>query len=120
MSEVMFFLGAVGLAVAALAPLVYLALFKPPLEKKLLFVAASACSSLLLALYVKPDLADRLILGTLQVDHAVETARPVRHLNFEHRKADDGYEYRLPGLGLCRSSQEARLRQDRYGLELLG
>ena len=26
----------------------------------------------------------------------------------------------LPGLGLCRSSEEARLRQDRYGLELLG
>ena len=42
MSEVLFFLGAVGLAVAALAPLVYLALFDPPLEKKLLLVAASA------------------------------------------------------------------------------
>ena len=79
------------------APLVYLALFDPPLEKKLLLVAASACSALLLALYVKPDLADRLILGTLQVDQAVETARPVRYLDFEHRKTDDGYEYRLPG-----------------------
>lgn len=78
-------------------PLVYLALFDPPLEKKLLLVAASACSALLLALYVKPDLADRLILGTLQVDQAVETARPVRYLDFEHRKTDDGYEYRLPG-----------------------
>ena len=27
----------------------------------------------------------------------VETARPVRYLDFEHRKTDDGYEYRLPG-----------------------
>ena len=97
MTELLFWIGACGLALAVGAPLVYLALFDPPLEKKLLLVAASACSALLLALYVKPDLADRLILGTLQVDQAVETARPVRYLDFEHRKTDDGYEYRLPG-----------------------
>lgn len=96
MTELLFWIGACGLALAVGAPLVYLALFDPPLEKKLLLVAASACSALLLALYVKPDLADRLILGTLQVDQAVETARPVRYLDFEHRKTDDGYEYRLP------------------------
>lgn len=97
MTEMLFWIGACGLALAVGAPLVYLALFDPPLEKKFLLVAASACSALILALYVKPDLADRLILGTLQVDQAVETARPVRHLDFEHRKTDDGYEYRLPG-----------------------
>ena len=97
MTELLFWIGACGLALAVGAPLVYLALLDPPLEKKLLLVAASACSALLLALYVKPDLADRLILGTLRVDQAVETARPVRYLDFEHRKTDDGCEYRLPG-----------------------
>lgn len=97
MSEVLFFLGAFGLTVAVFAPLVYLVLFDPPLGKKILLVAVSAVSALILALHIKPDLADRLILGTLQVDQMVETARPVRHLDFEHRKTKDGYEYRLPG-----------------------
>lgn len=97
MSEVLFFLGACGLALAVGAPLVCLVLFKPTLGKKILLVAASTVSALMLALHIKPDLADRLILGTLQVDQAVETARPVRHLDFEHRKTEDGYEYRLPG-----------------------
>ena len=97
MTEMFFWIGACGLALAVGAPLVYLALFDPPLEKKLLLVAASAASALMLALHIKPDLADRLILGTLQVDQMVETARPVRHLDFEHRKTEDGYEYRLPG-----------------------
>ena len=95
--DMLFWIGTCGLALAVATPLVYMALVDPPLEKKLLLVAASACSALLLALYVKPDLADRLMLGTLQVDHAVETARPVRYLDFEHRKTEDGYEYRLPG-----------------------
>lgn len=109
------------------APLVYLALFDPPLEKKLLLVAASACSALLLALYVKPDLADRLILGTLKVDQAVETARPVRYLDFEHRKTDDGYEYRLPGedwkpvmaVEYLPGLEEIQLRVDYRGATLL-
>lgn len=71
MSEVPFLLGSFGLAAAILAPLVYLVLFKPPLGKKILLVAASAVSALILVLYIKPDLADRLILGTLQVDQMV-------------------------------------------------
>lgn len=97
MTEMFFWIGACGLALAAFAPLIYLVLFKPPLRKKILLVAASAVSALILALHIKPDLADRLILGTLQVDQMVETARPVRYLDFEHRKTDEGYEYRLPG-----------------------
>lgn len=97
MTEMFFWIGACGLALAVLSPLVYLVLFKPPLGKKILLVSASAVSALILALHIKPDLADRLILDTLQVDQMVETARPVRHLDFEHRKTDDGYEYRLPG-----------------------
>ncbi len=57
MTEMFFWIGACGLALAALAPLVYLALFKPPLEKKILLVAVSAVSALILALHIKPDLA---------------------------------------------------------------
>ena len=72
MTEMFFWIGACGLALAVGAPLVYLALFDPPLEKKLLLVAASACSALILALHIKPDLADRLILGTLQVDASLK------------------------------------------------
>ena len=42
MTEMFFWIGAFGLAVAALAPLVYLAFFKPQLGKKILLVASSA------------------------------------------------------------------------------
>ena len=71
MTELLFWIGACGLALSIGAPLVYLALFDPPLEKKLLLVAASACSALLLALYVNYPLLHFLQhLQDLGVDEA--------------------------------------------------
>ena len=42
MTELLFWIGSCGLALAAGTPLVYLAFFKPQLGKKILLVAASA------------------------------------------------------------------------------
>ena len=45
MTELLFWIGSCGLALAAGTPLVYLVLFKPPLGKKTLLVAASLDSA---------------------------------------------------------------------------